>query len=163
MTAALAALALSGLLVFATDAEIRGEIVRLGDIANVAVLPESIRSRAAELQLARFKRYTPQASVPVAFLAAQARSQMPALAAWLAGNTGRQIILRHRRPAGELMALAPHAEGIVRGDQVTLRIDAGPFRIEREAIALSDAKPGERLFLRTADRQAISAQCQGGN
>lgn len=157
---AIAALVMAGSLVFAEQAEIRGEIVRLGDVVDVSSLPSELRSRAAALPLARVRSDAPQASIPVDFLAAQARARMPVLAGWLAGGAGRQLTVRRPVPAG--MPLV-RADGVVRGEHVTVRVDAGLFQIEREGLALGNAHPGERLFVRTADRQVIAVRCVGSD
>lgn len=157
---AFAAVALSGSLLFASEARIRGDVVRLGDVANVAVLPEAIRAQATALRLARFQPGPAQADVPIDFLAAQARSQMPVLAIWMEDQSGERITLRRALSPSGPRVLASRPEGIARSEQVTVRVDVGAFRIEREATAMDDAKPGEKLFVRTADRRVISAICQ---
>ena len=154
-----AALLFAGALPFAADAEIRGEVVRLGDIIDVAGLPSEMRRNAAVLPLARFDRDTPQANIPRAFLAAQARARMPGLAPWLAGNDTGTIRLHRRLRAGMPIVVSATAEGVTRGETVSLDIDTGTFYITRQAVAMTDARPGERLFVRTAEGKAVSARC----
>jgi hypothetical protein len=148
-------------LVFAAEAEIRGEIVRLGDVADVAALPEAIRAKAAGLRIARFDRDALQTRVSTDFLATQARAQMPALAAWLKRDAGTYVTLRRPRAGVRPLALASRPEGVARGERVILRVEAGPFRIEREGVALDDAGPGEALFVRVGAHDVIQALLQG--
>lgn len=147
---------LAGALVFAADATIAGDTVRLGQVADLTPLPAALRGSAAELPLARFRRDADTATVPARYLSEQARARMPVLAPWLAeAQTG--VVRLHR--SVELGQPRIEARDIAKGDRVTLRIVAGIFTIERQGVALADARVGERLFVRTADGRVILAHC----
>lgn len=46
---------------------------------------------------------------------------------------------------------------IMRGDQVRVRVEAGPIGIETSAVAMTDARPGEALKVRPAGARAVVA------
>ncbi|HEX7753428.1 MAG TPA: hypothetical protein VF440_13630 [Novosphingobium sp.] len=152
-----AAVLLVASLAFVPIAEIRGETVRLGDVADISVLPSALRAEAAALPLARLNPDAVQASVPHSFLAAQARSRLPALAAWIPPGQSGVLALRRHVPASMPRARGASFGGVAPGEPVALTVQAGGFRIERAGRALSAARPGERLFVRTADRQVLAA------
>ncbi|MBU6267867.1 MAG: hypothetical protein KGN34_10025 [Sphingomonadales bacterium] len=161
MPLAAVAVALSAALAFATDVEFRGERLRLGDVADLSPLPEPIRARAAALELARIRRGAEQVRLPSSWLAAQARARMPLLGAWLPADARAATVTLHRPLRPGLPFVTSGAEGVAKGARVAVRIDAGIFHIQRDGVALADARPGERLFVLTADHQMISALCQG--
>lgn len=77
----------------------------------------------------------------------------------------RTVLTTRALVAGEVVRSFAGAEevGITSGDQVMLRAGAGPIVVERQVEALQSARPGERLFVRTAEGAvfAISFQGQG--
>ncbi|MFA7603952.1 MAG: flagella basal body P-ring formation protein FlgA [Novosphingobium sp.] len=160
--AGFASLIVATSLIFAADAEIRGDIVRLGDVADVTVLPLELRLKAADLPLAVLDKAATRASVSTGFLAAQARARMPLLGRWLARSDREFVTLTRPAAAGLPIVRAAGTQGVTKGEAVTVRVAIGPFRVEREGVALGTAHPDERVFVRTADGQVISAVCREG-
>jgi hypothetical protein len=155
------ALALAGSVSLVPTAMVRGDVLRLGDVADISQLPMPMRDRASRLELMNL----PENHDPVRFrgedIAARARSLLPALAPWLVQIKG-DIVVR-RRSADPLMpvAHATRTDGILKDEPVQLTISAGIYTIERRGTAMSDGQPGSKLFIRTEDGKAISALCCG--
>ena len=83
------------------------------------------------------------------------------LAAGLSFDRRLGVPIAHRFVArGEYLgSVAPAPDDLVRGgDTLTLRIDDGPVRIEREVRALQAGGHAERIFARTADGDVIAAR-----
>lgn len=156
MTAVLASVLLAGSLVFAADAVIEDDTLRLGQVADLSSLPAGLRGKADALPLARVAQTADAAVVPTAYLVGQARARMPALTRWLPPATSDIVRLHRTVPAS---APTVQATEVRNGDIVSVRIVADGFAIERQGTALADAHPGERLFVRTAEGQVILAHC----
>ncbi|MBS0253870.1 MAG: hypothetical protein JSS36_01325 [Proteobacteria bacterium] len=155
-------LVLAAGLMLADEVRTRAEVIRLGDVADVAALPPSLRDAAARLELARVRRDAATATIPRAFLAAQARARLPALAAWLpAERQGGVVVVR--RPVAAMQPVAIAGGGpIHRGTAVVVQVSAGPVIIRRGGLALGEASLGQHLFVSARDGSVISALYQGG-
>jgi hypothetical protein len=150
----------AGPLVFADKVVAGGEVLTLGQVADLEVLPADLRQHAAVLPLLSRRR---DGLIEHSQLASRARSLMPALAPWLRGPfEGRVAVFARNVPPAMPMASCDAGEGgVPKGEELTVRVTSGPFDIQRQATALQSAKPGERLSVRTADGAALAVQCEG--
>jgi hypothetical protein len=155
------ALALAGSVSLVPTAMVRGDVLRLGDVADTSQLPMSMRDRASKLELMKLPDNSDSVHLRGEDIAARTRSLMPALAPWLVQMKG-DIVVR-RRSADPLMPVvhATRTDGILKDEPVQLTISAGIYTIERRGIAMSDGRPGGKLFIKTEDGKAISALCCG--
>ncbi|MFT4025408.1 MAG: flagella basal body P-ring formation protein FlgA [Novosphingobium sp.] len=144
-------------LAFFAEAEIRGEVLHLGDVIDTAALPADLALQARHTGLLRVGREILQTAIPRRELAAQARARLPQLAECLAGIDGDPVVVRRHVAAEAPRVTARDAEGIAKGEQVTVRIASTSFAIERTGLAASAAKPGEQVFVRTPDGAVIRA------
>jgi hypothetical protein len=149
----------AGQLVFANEIVARGEVLTLGQVADVRKLPANLRAQAAALPL---MVRGPGGRIEHRQLASRARSLMPALAPWLRGRfEGRLTVAsRDAQPAMPMASCDGSEDDVATGDVLAVRITVGPFLIERNGVAMQDARPGERLFIRTADGNALVVQCK---
>jgi hypothetical protein len=150
----------AGQLAFADKAIARGDVLTLGEVADVQKLPADLRVQAAALPLiARSGDKVFQHRQ----LASRARSLMPALAPWLRGPFEGQLAVSARGAqwAMPMASCDGSEEGVAKGDTLAVRISTGPFSIEREGVAMQDAQSGDRLFVRTAEGSALVVQCEG--
>lgn len=147
-------------LAFLTQVDLDGDILRLGDIADLSPLPRDLARRVGRTALLRIDRDARQTTVPSRELAAQVQARVPLLASCFP-TTGDPVVIRRHiaETAPRVMATAP--VGITKGEKVGIRIVSGPFAIERNGIAAGDAKPGDRLFVRTGDGQVVRAVVEG--
>jgi hypothetical protein len=148
---------------FFDTALIEGETITLKQVADLRDLPTEWRLQAEGLTLQKWDRKRPAASLDHAALASRVRALMPALASWLRGPFDGSMRVTDNRGTQRLPLAACGEDGLDKGDAVTIQIAAGPFQIERETIALQPAKPGERLFVKTADGDALAVQCAGAD
>jgi hypothetical protein len=152
MMAGTCAVALS----FFANAELHGEVLRLGDVADLSSLPTELARSVRETALLRVDRDVQAAALPREELAAQVGARLPFLGRCFA-QTGGPVMVRRKLAPGTPRVGPVDGTGIAKGDEVRVRIVAGPFAIERSGIAAGDAKPGERLFVRTGDGQVVRA------
>ena len=126
----------------------------LGDVAELANVPPTVRARAAPLVIARDRK---AAAWSHRYLASRARALMPALGPWLAGDYPGtlRIAKRHNPPVVALAAKLP----VAYGDKLTARTTIGIFTIDREATALQSAESGALVFVRTRDGVIRSLCC----
>jgi hypothetical protein len=148
-------------LVFVEEAKVAAPVLTLGDVADVATLPVALRKDAEKLVLMKLPASRASLTLSAADVAAKARSLIPSLTPWVEGATGNILIHRRSADPRRIIAIASGPDGITKDDSVRVRIASGPFTIEREGRALSNAKNGDRLFIRTEDRKALSAMCCG--
>lgn len=155
------AIALAGSVSLVPTAMVRGDVLRLGDVADTSQLPLPMRDQARRLALMNLPNNSDPVHLRGEDIAARARSLVPALAPWLAQMKG--VIIVRRRSADPLspVARAIRTDGIRKDEPVQLTIFAGIYKIERRGIAMSDGRPGNKLFIRTEDGKAISALCCG--
>ncbi|MFM2411379.1 MAG: hypothetical protein RL481_2207 [Pseudomonadota bacterium] len=149
-------------LVFADKMVARGDVLTLGQVADLQILPADLRQQASVLPL--MKR-AGDGSIEHRQLASRARSLMPALSPWLRGPFKGHLALSARN-VPQTMPMANCGSGdeaIVKGAELIVHVTAGPFNIQRDAIALQSGRPGERLFVRTTDGEVLVAQCEGDN
>jgi hypothetical protein len=146
---------------FEAEVSIRNDIVRLGDIADVETLPVALRHRAAALPLAKLPAHTKTLKLSVVNLSARARSLMPSLGPWLKGQGGTVSIIRRNSDPMQLVAISNGKNGVLKNQSVQLVLNVGIYSIERRAIAMSDAKAGQRFFARTEDQKVLSVFCCG--
>ncbi len=146
---------------FISEAKVTTPLLRLGDVADVNALPLVLRQKARALVLMRLSHSRGPIVLKLSDIASRARSLMPSLGPWVPPQKGTLLLVRRTQSPLKIMAIANTAGGITKNDKVRVKIEAGSFTIEREGIALSHAKPGETLFIRTPDRKALSAQCCG--
>lgn len=141
--------------------EHRSGPVRLGEVADLAPLPSGLRERASKLQIAVIRSVKESVSIPHRQIAARARAMLPALGPWLVVASDDLLLINTERSARRLpTATSASGDVIVAREPVVATVSAGIFRIHREGIALQDAAPGERLFVRTPDG-VITALCCG--
>lgn len=155
------ALALAGSVPLAPTAIVRGDVLHLGDVADTSQLPMPMRDRATKLALMNLPDNNDPVRLRGEDIAARARSLVPALAPWLAQMKGDIVVRRRSAKLLVPVALATRADGIPKDDPVQLTVSAGIYIIERRGIAMSDGRPGSKLFIRTEDGKAISALCCG--
>ncbi|HEY9219055.1 MAG TPA: hypothetical protein VIO94_13465 [Phenylobacterium sp.] len=120
-------------LIFAEAAVVDHPMITLADVADVSSLPQTIRMRAAALELARFRR--PGVLVlPATVVSERLRSQLPALASWLPSGARADVVIRYRA----VLAPAPEAGRPTRPCQRVLRaISSG------EAVLAGDLEPAD--------------------
>lgn len=151
-----AAAAQPGAIVFREVLEPPTATLRLGDVAEMADVPPQLRVRASALVIAR----DGQAKVwSHRYLAARARSLMPALGPWLAGDyPGTLRIDETRGQKQPILALTDRLP-VAYGDKLTARATIGIFMIDRDATALQPAESGAFVFVRTRDGVMKSLCC----
>jgi hypothetical protein len=147
-------------LAFLAEVELRGEILHLGDVADLSSLPSALSPRLGRTALLRIDRDALHTVLPRDQLAAQVRARLPILAGCL-GETGNPVVIRRRIAETTPRVMAADAAGVVRGEKVGVRIVSGPFAIERSGLAANDARPGGRLFVRTGNGQVVRAVVEG--
>lgn len=76
------------------QASVAGEVVRLGDVADLSGLPAGLRDKAGALTIARFRPGQTEMSIRPERLAEKARALMPALASRLPADVARPIKVR---------------------------------------------------------------------
>ncbi len=156
---ALALTAPPDLVAFLPRASVRGEVVRLGDVADLSALPEPLRARAGTTPVARVGE-GPQ-TLSTRRLAARARAAMPGLSPWLAAEADGVVEVvsapvETPAPVPNPVAVAP-VSPISPGDVLTLRVTVGPVTVEREVRALQAGAPGQPVFVRTDDGVVLRA------
>lgn len=152
----------AGQLAFAEKALVRGEVLTLGQVADIQMLPAELRAQAFVLPLLGRREAK---IIEHSKLASRARSLMPALVPWLRGPFEGQLVVS-ARGTQSLMPMAScdgSDGGVTRGEALVVRVSTGPFLIQREGVAMQDAHPGERLFVRTAEGSALVVQCEGAD
>lgn len=147
-------------LAFVAQVELRGEILHLGDVADLSSLPDALAARADATALLRVDRGALHTAVARHDLAVQVGARLPFLAGCFA-ETGGPVVIRRQIAAVTPRAISPGPAGFAKGEQVAVRIVSGTFAIERTGTAGSDAKPGGRMFVRTSDGQVIRAVVEG--
>jgi hypothetical protein len=88
----------AGMAVYRGQASVSGEVVRLGDVANLSALPAGLRDRAEALPIARFRSGQTQMSIRPDRLAEKARALMPVLA-WRLPMDAQPILVRRSMAA----------------------------------------------------------------
>lgn len=151
----------AGGVLFTPEVVVRNDILYLGDVADVSALPINIRNRAEKLPLMRLPENRSPVMLDVSDIAARARSLIPALAPWFQKSVGTVSILRRRDDPMRLMANATQDNSIAKDERVRVTIVAGIYTVERQGIAMSNAKAGERLFVKTENRKVLSVTCCG--
>jgi hypothetical protein len=138
-----------------------GGRVRLEDAADIKSLPDAVRLRATRLEIPAPRT---SVSVPVASLSGRFRAQMPLLACWLPTGSDATIIIRpiRRATAPAAMPIYPAPSmtpAAVRvGDVLNLSVSVGSIRIQRQVTAMQPARPGQRLFVRSAEGRLWSVR-----
>lgn len=92
-TAQIGGVATASVLAFRDEAVIERSELRLGDLVDVAILPNAVRDNARSLILARLTR-NQRAFISDQKLVSRIRATMPALRPWLPIPTGRSIGIR---------------------------------------------------------------------
>jgi hypothetical protein len=149
---------------FAEKIVASANMITLGDVANLESLPVPLRKQASALPMMMVGGSGGRA-IQHSQLASRARSLMPALAPWLHGSFEGQLVISGRFAQSRLpMARCDSGpEAVEIGRAVVVRVTAGPYQIERKATALQSARAGDRLFVRTADGDALAVQCEGSD
>lgn len=154
--AAAAAAAQPGAIAFREVLEPLPGALRLGDVIEITDVPPQLRARASVLVIARDGQ--PRAWSH-RYLAARARSLMPALGPWLTGDyPGTLQIYKARGRKQPVLALTDKLP-VAYGDKLTARATTGIFTIDREATALQPAESGTFVFMRTRDGVIKSLCC----
>lgn len=130
--------------------------IRLGDVADLRALPQTMRLRASALELAQSPR---NKAWRHSDLAARARALMPALGPWLSGSYRGRLRFASEPARTPIVAIAARTP-VARGDTVSTRLTTGIFTIEREATALQAGVPGAPIFVRVGD-DVVTAICCG--
>lgn len=149
----------TGTIAFSPEAVVRNDILLLSDVADVSVLPLELRERAAVLPLMKLNGTLNGQTIRIAAIASRARSLLPALAPWLQHAEGTIFIVRRKNVPMQPVAGATRKDGIAKDDIVRVTVTAGIFKVERQTIAMSDAKMGEGMFVRTQEGKALSVIC----
>ncbi|HYC68878.1 hypothetical protein [Brevundimonas sp.] len=144
---------------FRPQVSVRGDVVRLGDVADLSAVPEPLRARAVDTPVARVIGGSQSLSIRV--MAARARAALPGLSPWLAIE-GDGVVRITSAPIESPTAPANSptsapAPSVSAGDVLTLRVTVGPVTVEREVRALQAGVPGGALFVRTADGAVLRA------
>jgi len=146
---------------FLAQANMPAGPIALGAVADLSVLPDALRLRAAALAVGAAQ--AGDRNVPDGLLGARARSLMPVLGCWLPDDYGKALIRLRVAPtpsaaATPTMAALPWRQpaAVRRGDHLRLATVAGPVRVERDVEALQPARDGQRLFVRAADGKTLS-------
>jgi hypothetical protein len=140
-----------GMIAFREVADWPKAALRLGDVAELSIVPEPVRKRALALPLVdRLPKQGPL-RLTHAMLAARVRSRMPMLSPWLAQSHSGMLRLERRSSKPSIAALGDGNLGVAAHAPLRVRLKVGMFSIEREALALQAAKPGEAMFVRTSD------------
>ena len=151
-----AAAAQPGAIAFREVLELPQAALRLGDVADMAEVPPELRARASALVLARGREARVWSH---RYLAARARSLMPALGPWLIGDYPGTLRIDQARGRNQpVMALIDKLP-VAYGDKLTARATTGIFTIDREATALQPAESGTFVFVRTRDGVIKSLCC----
>ena len=131
--------------------EVEGPDVTLGEVADLSVLPASIRSEAEAIRIAQM--HGPQQSVSASAIGSRARSALPALAPWFCDVQKKNISLyRSDTPLGE-------GETVFRrGQPLILTVTVGRVGVERDVWALQDGRGSGAIFVRTADGDVLRAE-----
>ncbi|WP_157215388.1 hypothetical protein [Flavisphingomonas formosensis] len=146
---------------FHENVSVEQPVLRFGDVAELEALPTALRKRAASLPLLRLPGRQRQFDLASGWIAARGRGQMPALACWLAASTGgvSRVRVTLRSPAPSIRRRDPPvASGAHRTERLTLVSNSGVVRVSRVVEALQDARPHQRLFVRTEDGSVVSAR-----
>lgn len=158
------ALIITDPLMFHTHARVPGDMVRLGDVADVSSLPESLRDRAASTPVARTGGQ--RRVLSSRRMSERARAAMPALSGWLPSSPDQLVQVDsdmvQEAPAQSARTASPHEPDISRGDALTIRVAIGPVVVEREVHALQSGRRGRPIFVRTAEGRVLSARVAGG-
>lgn len=161
---AAAAVIISDPLMFHARARVPGDVVRLGDVADVSPLPEALRDRAASTPVARMGAQRQVLSSRV--MSERARAAVPALSAWLLSSADQLVQVDSdmvsETPAPSAPTARPHEPDISRGDALTIRVAIGPVVVEREVHALQSGRRGRPVFVRTAEGRVLSARVADG-
>lgn len=152
-------IAAAGPVAFRTETSVRGDTVRLGDIADLSALPEALRARAIATPVARVREGSQSLSTRV--MAARARAAIPGLSPWLTVE-GDDLVhvtsVREATPPAPRVAVASiPVSAVLAGDVLTLHIEVGPVTVERPVRALQSGSAGRYVFVRTADGSVIRA------
>jgi hypothetical protein len=161
LTPSIIGLALAGSVSLAPTAMVRGDVLRLADIADVSALPAPLRDRAGSLALMTLPDSNDPLHLRGEDIASRARSLLPALAPWLTDLKGKVVVTRRNADPLTPWANATRPVGIRKGDSVQVTVSAGIYKIERQGIAMSDVQPGDGLFVKTKDGKAVSVMCCG--
>lgn len=148
-------------LAFFAEVELQEDILRLGDIVNLSVLPSGLAERARGTALLRVARDIPQTAVRRRELAAQAGARLPILVDCFEQLDGDPVVIRRKVAEAAPRVKGADASGVTKGERVAVRIATGPFTIERGGFAVGDAKLGDRLFVRTGNGQVVRAIVEG--
>jgi hypothetical protein len=152
----------AGLITFHSDVRPPQNLLRLGDVADVSVLPDALRERAVILPLLRLPKGKDDVQISTGALKSRARALIPALGPWFGEKAEGTVHVRRMTPrATTLLAQALTDHGVAKGDKVRVTLRTGIFTIERDAVAMSNAKPGQRFFARTTDHKALPVLCCG--
>ena len=146
-------------LVFRSQVRVTGDLVRLGDVADLSPLPEALRDRAASTPVARIGTHRQVLSSRL--LSERARAAMPALSTWLPSSPDRPVdvepIAAPETPTPSTLAAKPYEPDINPGDTLTMRVAVGSVVVEREVHALQSGRRGHPVFVRTAEGRVLSA------
>jgi hypothetical protein len=151
----------TGVISFAHEAVVRADTLYLGDVVDTHALPVELRDRTARLPLMKLPKSSDPLNLRTKDIASRARSLMPVLTPWFQETDGTVSILRRKDDPMQPIASATQEGGIAKGDRVRVTIVAGIYTIESQGIAMSDAKIGERMFIKTGDRKTLSVACCG--
>lgn len=149
---------------FRSDAVAKDGLVLLSDVADIRILPVSIRARAASLAIPA-PRGT--ANIRANALAGRFRAQMPVLACWLPALNQAKVVIRpdERKattaPTSGVTAPVVKSKAVRAGDMVSLNVAIGPIRVERQVTAMQAADPGQRMFVKEADGSMLSVRYAG--
>lgn len=149
LTAALVSLAPVSPLQLEDRVRIDGAYATLDDVADLSVLPDSLRSSAQTITVARM--HAPEQTLSTSAIAARARTALPALAPWLCGMEDKTLRL-HR---ADVSLRDDPVTPIHRGQALTLTVSIGRVEVERAVWALQDGNSHGVLFVGTADRQVL--------
>lgn len=162
LTALIAGALAASPMAFRNEAEISGEAITLGAIADLKDLPADLRASAELLALYPLPDKLRGTVVEHSELASRARSLLPALSPWLSGKLEGKLKI-NSAPNSLPLLTTLCGDGVAKGAFVSSVINAGWYRIERKVEALQQGDPGKSFFARTSDGEVTTVYCEEGS
>ena len=140
--------------------------VRLGDLADLMMLPKTLRARAATLTIFRLPPVNRDHLIGADVITARVRSLMPALASWLDPSVKTELRVSYAAPFSEPRKLNTQSSGLTpvavrSGDRLVAKFDVGVVTVQRTVVALQSARAGTAVFARSSEGGIVSLRLPG--
>ena len=157
------AFAVPGPLTFHAEIVPGEAVVRLADVVDLSPLPSALRTRAAEVEVARLTGS--EDALSSRQMSRRARFALPGLSPWLPEAADRAVRVQRPGPSAGPPAIAegdsaPERPLVLPGEAMIVRVTAGPVVVEREVRALQAGRAGRPLFVRTADGDVLRVRLE---